>query len=267
MVTSIVSRVAVVTGCSGLLGAQVCSELLADGVQVVGVDIVARPATDFPFIQADVGDPTALGRAAERVGQAVPTVDWLIHAAAITGRTPGMDTRGNLRSIDLTIWDQLVRINLSSALFCVRAFAPLMARSDDAKIVLLGSIQGLVPTLDSGAYAVAKAGLVGLLRQLAAEMAPDDITVNMVSPGPIANREPAEIAREPQPGPTPMGRYGEPAEVAAAVRMVLHHGPRFMTGAQIPVDGGEHLRPRASPRRPESGSSDLSVQPDRKLTR
>lgn len=228
------ARVAVVTGAAGLIGAEICAELRRGGARVAAVDVV--PAHDGLCV--DVTDPEALARVADRIRDEHGDVDWLIHAAAVTARTPGRSMGGELAGIDLRVWRGILDDNLTGALVCVQAFLDQLRRSTAARVLLVGSIQGLVPTLGSGAYGVSKAALGALTRQLAAELAPDGVAVNMLAPGPVV-----EVGA-PGAAPTPMGRVGSPAEVAGAVARLLDESFGYMTGAVIPFDGGEHLRPR-----------------------
>jgi 3-oxoacyl-[acyl-carrier protein] reductase len=244
-------KVAIVTGASGLIGSSICAELLAHGAAVVGLDVAESQVPGVDMIRLDVSDPQAVRLAAHDVRGKYGVVDWLVHAAALTGRTPDYDLEGDLRSITAQVWNDILRVNLTSALVCVQQFVPLMSGSPRGKIILIGSIQGLVPTHGSGGYAVAKSALVGMTRQLAAEFAADGITVNMVAPGPIV--EPSEASRAAQTsgrGPTPMGRFGEPSDISSPVCNLLREPYTYLTGAIIPLDGGEHLRPRNQPALP-----------------
>ncbi len=245
--------VAVVTGAAGLIGTAICAQLTRQGARVVAVDNLAVTVDAHDVYRADITDAVAVADVATSVAAAYGHVDYLVHAAALTARTPAGGVSGELASLDLRLWRQLIDVNVTGALICVQRFIDLLVKASAPKVVLVGSIQGLVPTLGTGAYGVSKAALGGLTRQLAAELASIGVTVNMLSPGPITAHEPTDrSAVKAGREPTPMGRVGSPAEVGRAVACMMQDAFSYMTGAVIPLDGGEHLRPRPGPNpRPE----------------
>lgn len=248
-----VAKVSVVTGAAGLIGNQICIELARRGSHVIAIDAAETTIDGVDAVQADVSDAASIAAVATHISTTHGRLDQLVHAAALTGRTPGRGVSGELVGFDIETWRALIDVNLTGALICVQRFLGLLLRSRAPKVLLVGSIQGLVPTLDTGAYGVSKAALTALTRQLAAELAKDSVPVNMIAPGPITG-DPADVPAAGD-GPTPLGRYGSPDEMARAVVSVLDEF-HFMTGAVIPFDGGEHLRPRHAPVRahqPELG--------------
>ena len=248
--TRVRSPITVVTGAAGLIGSEVCRELDQQGSRVVAVDSSTGTNHGIDVFRADITDPAAIASVCAEVTDIYGRVDRLVHAAALTARTPGVGVSGELALIHLDVWRRLIDVNLTGALICVQQFLELLKLSADPKVLLVGSIQGLVPTMGTGAYGVSKAALAGLTRQLAAELAGARIAVNMLSPGPIAGPDHDERSMKTKGdapatrGPTPMERFGTPAEVARAVAAILGESFSYMTGAVIPIDGGEHLRPR-----------------------
>lgn len=241
--------VAVVTGAGGLLGSAICKQLCSLGARVVAIDRVPIVSSDMTTFGVDVCDEDAMARTASEVATCFGRVDWLVHTAAMTGRSGGLLESVSLMDVDLAVWDKVLRVNVTGALMAVRAFAKLLRDAGSGRVILFGSVQGSVPTIGSGAYAVSKTALAGLTRQLAAELAPDGIRVNIVSPGLVLSPEDStEAGNDGRESASPLGRFGSPVEVAEIVTSLLGNGFRHVTGAELPVDGGEHLRPRSSPK-------------------
>lgn len=236
-------RRAVVTGATGLIGREVVRAFGARGWHVEALD--AQPLRDedheregvrVRHHEVDISDPAALAE----VAASMPNeVECLVHAAALTSRGD-LRLDGALIDIDWSTWTRMVDINVNGALAVVRACIDRLRQAAPSRIVLVGSIQGLVPTTPTGAYGVTKAALGGLCRQLAAEVAADGITVNMVAPGVTTSEEQTGSAN-------PLARTASAAEMAAVIVEIATGSFGFMTGATIPCDGGEHLRPRHLP--------------------
>lgn len=237
--------VVVVTGAAGVIGAGIANELSAQGSIVVAVDNRPVDARVAETISADITSSEDVGAVAAFVASRYGHVDHLIHAAAVTARTPLIDVVAGLVDIDLAIWRQILEVNLTGALICVQRFVDLLRLAPAPKVLFIGSIQGVVPTVGTGGYGVSKAALTGLTRQLAAELAGIGIAVNMLSLGPISDDDGPTF--QSAHGPTPMGRFGRPDEVAHAVAAIVSDSFGYMTGAVVPLDGGEHLRPRGNP--------------------
>jgi NAD(P)-dependent dehydrogenase (short-subunit alcohol dehydrogenase family) len=216
----------------------------------VGLDFSEGEALDgrAAFFSVDITDELAVRQTAAAIKQNTGDVDAIIHAAAATGRS-GWLVDHSLRNVELDLWHRILDANLTGALICARELGAILRKSSDGQILLLGSIAGLVPTIGSSAYAISKGALVTLTRQLAAEYAHERIRVNLVAPGPHADEtEQAQLgASGCDLAPTPLGRYGDPSELGEAIARLVTHPFSFMTGACIPIDGGEHLRPRNEP--------------------
>lgn len=237
--------VAVVTGGAGLIGAAVCAKLSAKDIRVISIDRGDHSARngDVTYLQADVSSVVQVADLVGKIDALAGRVDWLVHSAALTGDHSGVDIDGRIRDVDIEIWRRILDVNLTGSLIVTQQFLPLIERSRDPRIVLIGSIQGIIPTVDSGPYAASKAAMIGLTRQLAAELASDGIPINLVCPGTTTtSRLPGRTRRL-----TPMGPSVAAEEMGATIVALLSDFSPMTTGSIIPVDGGEHLRPRSDP--------------------
>ncbi len=229
---------ALVTGTSTGIGKVICEHLLASGFEVVAL---ARRPTDITHprlhsLSVDLADRAATAQAAHELAQrfAITTV---VHNAGII--RPAL-----LADVQLDDLDTLTELHLGSAITLVQAALPAMRAARFGRIVLLSS-RGALGLATRSAYSATKAGLIGMARTWALELAPEGITVNVVAPGPIRGTEmfhevvPAESERERKLAEAiPVKRLGTPEDVARAVDFFVEPGNSFVTGQVLYVCGG-----------------------------
>jgi len=240
---ALTGKVALVTGASGGIGGAIVRALHAQGATVVlsgtkvealehlANDLGARAYTAACNL-SDAASVEALPKAAETAAGA--SIDILVNNAGIT--------RDNLfmRMKDEE-WDQVLTVNLTAAFRLSRGVLRGMMKKRWGRIVQIGSVVGATGNPGQGNYAAAKAGLIGMSKSLAAEVASRNITVNTVAPGFIATAM-TDALTDPQKDAIatriPAGRMGTPSEVAAAVVWLASEEAGYVTGETIHVNGG-----------------------------
>jgi 3-oxoacyl-[acyl-carrier protein] reductase len=136
-------------------------------------------------------------------------------------------------------WRDVIATNLDGAFYTARAALGSMVRARKGSIIFIGSISPFMGVPGQANYAAAKAGLVGLARSLATEVASRSITVNVVAPGLIDTEMTSDLgSRDAMVAMIPLGHVGEPSDIAAAVGFLASNHARYITGAVIAVDGG-----------------------------
>ena len=244
-------RIAVVTGASGAIGGAVCRALARQGTAVAAsgrsadalehlVSEIRSQGGSAVAVTADVTDPDALEKLRHETQTHLGPIDFV---AAVAG---GGGEPVALSDMSLDRWRQTIDLNLTSAFLTLKTFLPSMAERGRGAVVTVASLAGqhVVPQAKvsaSPAYAAAKAGLLMLTRQTAREYGAKGIRINAVSPGSVTN---ARIARMPEPmlaglrSSHPLGRIGEPDDVAEAVLYLLSDASSWMTGTTIDINGG-----------------------------
>jgi 3alpha(or 20beta)-hydroxysteroid dehydrogenase len=223
-------RVIVVTGAAGGQGAAEVAALHAEGAVVIATD-VESVAGDVPDrihpLRLDVTDPADWQALGEWAGETFGRVDGLINNAGTTSRVP-------LTEVPLEEWNRTLGVNLTGPMLGIQTLAPLMGAG--GSIANVGSVAGL-----TAHYTAGKWGLRGLTRVAALELGPRGIRVNAVHPGyietPMTASAPAGFRRANE-ALTPLGRVGMPEEVAALMVFLMSEESSYLSGADIPVDGG-----------------------------
>jgi 3-oxoacyl-[acyl-carrier protein] reductase len=239
-------RVALVTGGSRGIGAAICTELAAAGAEVAVnyardasaaaavCDAVRTAGGSAQAVQGDVS--TADGAAA-----LVAAVEADIGPIAMLVNNAGITRDDLIMRLSDDDWRSVIDTNLGGAFFTCRALSRPMLKRRAGVIVNITSIVGVHGNAGQTNYAASKAGLIGLTKSLAKELGGRGIRVNAVAPGYIATELTDALpdqAREAILGGTPLGRLGEPADVARAVRFLCSDAAGFITGDVLAVDGG-----------------------------
>ncbi|HET9203677.1 MAG TPA: SDR family NAD(P)-dependent oxidoreductase [Acidimicrobiia bacterium] len=237
--------VAIVTGAAGGLGSATARALLEQGHHVAAFDIdhsnLADLAGEHPerlrFTTVDVtsADSVESGVAMVRDELGLPTI--LVNIAGTNRIAPLTDTTDQL-------WDLLIDLNLKGTFHCCRAVVPHMREAGGGRIINTTSNMGMRPEAQQVAYASAKAGLVGLTRSLALELAPDQITVNAVAPVMTLTKRVAGLPewwKDLQLSKIPFGRYGTIEDYVATVGFLLSEGGAFYTGQVLSPNGGDFM--------------------------
>ena len=234
---SSVAKVAAVTGGSAGIGHAICEDLLSKGYEVISLSL-GKPALTHPrlhSLEVDLTDRHATAQAAAELVRRFE-VTTVVHNA-------GVIRAALLADVTLEELDELVGLHLGAAIQLVQAVLPRMRAVQFGRVVMLSSRAALGAATRT-AYSATKAGMIGMLRTWALELAPEGITVNAVAPGPIrtdmfydvipkgSERERALAAA------VPVRRLGEPADVARAVGFLVDPANSYITGQVLYVCGG-----------------------------
>ena len=222
-------RVAVVTGAGRGIGLRIAESLLANGARVAALDVVPPEREDILAIECDISDEPAVNAAFDQLEAALGPASVLILNAGITSLAPFEKTSTEL-------WERTLSINLTGAFLAARRAIPGMRAMGYGRIVALGAAAGKSGGTRSAAYAASKAGLMTLVKSLAAEYARDGITANVVAPalidtGMLVNER--ELVER-----VPVGRLGTTDEVAALVTFLASGHAGYITGEVVDINGG-----------------------------
>jgi 3-oxoacyl-[acyl-carrier protein] reductase len=233
---------ALVTGASGGIGGAVARALHGQGATVMlagtrrgALDELAGALGERVHVQtADLGDPAAGDALVKAAEEAMRQLDILVNNAGLTRDTLAL----RMKDED---WQQVLDVNLTAAFRLTRAALRGMMRRRAGRVVNVTSVVGVTGNPGQANYAASKAGLIGMSKSLAAELASRGITVNCVAPGFITTAMTEKLSDEQKEAGTkaiPMGRFGTPEEVAAAVVYLASDEASYVTGHTLHVNGG-----------------------------
>ena len=238
-------QVAVVTGGARGIGKAICAELAAAGAALAVVDILPEAAEETaaefrahgtearPFT-ANIADPSDVDSMIRDVMATFSRLDILVNNAGVT--------RDNLLiRMKEAEWDLVLSVNLKGTFNCIKAAARPMMKARRGKMVNIASVVGVMGNAGQANYSASKAGVIGLTKTAAKELASRNINVNAVAPGYIQTEmteKLSEAARQAFLGAIPLARPGTAADVAQAVRFLAGPESDYITGQTLHIDGG-----------------------------
>jgi len=249
MVSRFKNRIALVTGAAMGIGREIALRLANEGADLVlfdlsekvhdVVDEARKLGVEALGVTGDVSRRVDVERLVSEAVRVFGKIDILVNNAGIYPFKPFLEMSED-------DWDRVINVNLKGTFLVTRQVAPLMVKQMYGRIINISSISGLVGFPGLSHYCASKAGVIGLTRALALELAPYNITVNTIAPGPIETgtrastpQIPEQIVKQEQiVRAIPIGRIGKPADIALTVVFLASEEAGFITGSVIVVDGG-----------------------------
>ena len=250
-----VKRTIVITGGSRGIGRAICLALAGPGTRIYfnyfapGNEAVEKAAADETEKLVAAAGGSAAGSSVnvaskeevtaffEKITGETDRIDVLVNNAGIT--KDGLLVRMNEKD-----WDDVISVNLKGTFYCTKIAAKTMMKQRYGRIINIASVVGVTGNAGQANYAASKAGIIGLTKTAAKELAPRNITVNAVAPGFIETDMTAVLsdkAKEAMLGQVPLGRAGKPEDVSAAILFLASEGASYITGQVIHVSGGMYM--------------------------
>ncbi len=248
-VAAMTKKVALVTGGMGGLGTAICRALANQGYTVVAnclpgfeqkdawLEEQRKAGFEFHAAEGDVADYDSCAGMVRNIESEIGAVDVLVNNAGIT-------RDGMFRKMDRSQWDAVLATNLDSVFNVTHQVLPGMAERGWGRVINISSVNGVKGQFGQANYSAAKAGILGLTKALAQEVAKKGVTVNAIAPGYIGTDMVMAIkddVREQIVATVPMGRFGKPEEIGHLVSYLASELAGYMTGATLNINGGLHM--------------------------
>jgi 3-oxoacyl-[acyl-carrier protein] reductase len=244
--TDLTGKTAIITGASRGIGAEIARKLAAAGAKIVVnysgsqekaeavVQEIKADGGEAIAVKANVSDADAVKALVDETMQAFGSIDILVNNAGITRDNLMMRMKDDE-------WDDVINTNLKGVFICTKAVTRQMMKQRAGRIINIASIVGVMGNAGQANYVAAKAGVIGLTKTTARELASRNITANAVAPGFITTDMTDKLGDDIQKamlGQIPLGRFGKPEEVAKAVLFLASDDSSYMTGQTLHLDGG-----------------------------
>lgn len=250
-------KVAIITGATSGIGRASALVFAREGARVVIVGrrekeglateaLIREKHGDCLFLRADVTQPVEVERAVATTVEHFHKIDILFNNAGINP----LDARRSASECPETAWDEVISTNLKGIYYCVRNVVPIMKAGGGGAILNTASTFGLVGHADRSAYVASKGAVLQLTKAMALDYGPLNIRVNSICPGMVKNERVEAKLRQAQVDGSlaailsdyPLGRVGEPEEIAEAAAFLVSDAASWITGIAMPVDGGYTAR-------------------------
>lgn len=244
--TNLTGKTAIITGASRGIGAEIARKMAEAGAKIVVnysgsqakaeavVEEIKSNGGEAIAVKADVADADAVKAMVEQTMQTFGSVDILVNNAGITRDNLMMRMKDDE-------WDDVINTNLKGVFICTKAVTRQMMKQRYGRIVNIASIVGVMGNAGQANYVAAKAGVIGLTKTTARELASRNITANAVAPGFITTDMTDKLGEDIQKtmlAQIPLGRFGKPEEVAKAALFLASDDASYMTGQTLHLDGG-----------------------------